>query len=73
VIYFHLKEHDSARDIIQDMTENNFARQNIAPKGGISRSSFSEIIQTSKICTKNRAIFWTSDKAFFSIEDLLSS
>jgi len=44
LIYFHLKEHHSARDLIQDMEENNFAIQNIAPKGGISRSSFSEII-----------------------------
>jgi len=44
LIYFHLQEHDSARHLIQDMKENNFARQNIAPKGGISRSSYSEII-----------------------------
>ena len=44
LIYFHLQEHDSARQLIQDMEENDFARQNIAPEGGISRSSFSEII-----------------------------
>lgn len=44
LIYFHLQEHDSARHLIQDMEENDFARQNIAPEGGISRSSFSEII-----------------------------
>jgi hypothetical protein len=44
LIYFHLQEHESARHLIQDMKENNFARQNIAPKGGISRSSYSEII-----------------------------
>jgi len=44
LIYFHLQEHDSARHLIQDMKENDFARQNIAPEGGISRSSFSEII-----------------------------
>lgn len=44
LIYFHLQEHESARELVQDMEENDFARQNIAPKGGISRSSFSEII-----------------------------
>ena len=42
LIYFHLQEHDSARHLIQDMKENDFARQNIAPKGGISRSSYSK-------------------------------
>jgi len=44
LVYFHLQEHDSARHLLQDMEENDFARQNIAPEGGISRSSFSEII-----------------------------
>jgi hypothetical protein len=44
LVYFHLQEHDSARHLLQDMKENDFARQNIAPEGGISRSSFSEII-----------------------------
>ena len=44
LVYFHLQEHKSARHLIQDMKENDFAKQNIAPKEGISRSSFSEII-----------------------------
>jgi hypothetical protein len=44
LVYFHLQEHKSARHLIQDLDENEFARQNIAPEGGISRSSFSEII-----------------------------
>jgi hypothetical protein len=44
LVYFHLQEHKSARHLIQDLKENDFARQNIAPEGGISRSSFSEII-----------------------------
>ena len=44
LIYFHLQEHKSARHLIQDLDENEFARQNIAPDSGISRSSFSEII-----------------------------
>jgi hypothetical protein len=44
LIYFHLQEHSSARHLIQDMKENEFAKQNIAPEDGISKSSFSEII-----------------------------
>ena len=42
LVFFHLQEHDSARHLIQDMKENDFARQNIAPKGGISRNSYSK-------------------------------
>ena len=44
LVYFHLQEQKSGRHLIQDLKENDFARQNIAPKDGISRSSFSEII-----------------------------
>lgn len=44
LIYFHLQEHKSARHLIQDLKENEFARQCIAPKDSISRSSFSEAI-----------------------------
>ena len=44
LVYFHLQEHKSARHLVQDMKENDFANQNIAPEGGISRSSFSEAI-----------------------------
>ena len=44
LIYFHLQEHHSARHLIQDLKENDFARECIAPDGGISRSSFSEAI-----------------------------
>jgi len=40
LVYFHLQEHKSARHLIQDMEENDFAKQNIAPEDGISRSSF---------------------------------
>ena len=46
LLYFHLQEHKSARHLIQDLEENEFAKQNIAPQGGISRSSFSEIINS---------------------------
>ena len=44
LIYFHLQEHKSARHLIQDLEENEFAKQNISPDGGISRSSFSEAV-----------------------------
>jgi hypothetical protein len=44
LIYFHLQEHTSARHLIQDLKENEFAKQCIAPEDGISRSSFSEAI-----------------------------
>ena len=44
LIFFHLEEHTSARHLVQVLQEDNFARKNIAPKNGISRSSFSEAI-----------------------------
>lgn len=44
LIYFHLEEKKSARDLVEDLNGNDFAKQNITPKDGISRSSFSEII-----------------------------
>ncbi len=44
LIFFHLEEHTSARELIQVMKEDDFARNAIAPKGGISRSSFSEAV-----------------------------
>ncbi|MCB2180888.1 MAG: IS4 family transposase [Desulfobulbaceae bacterium] len=44
LIFFHLEEHTSARHLVQILQEDDFARNNIAPEGGISRSSFSEAI-----------------------------
>jgi len=44
LIFFHLEEHVSARHLIQTLKEDDFARENIAPENGISRSSFSEAI-----------------------------
>jgi hypothetical protein len=44
LVYFHLQEHKSARHLVQDLKENVFAKEHIAPDGGISRSSFSETI-----------------------------
>ena len=44
LIFFHLEEHTSARHLIQTLKEDDFARHHVAPKNGISRSSFSEAI-----------------------------
>jgi len=44
LIWYHLKEHESLRNLIQVLNEDSFARQNIAPSGGISRSGFAEVI-----------------------------
>jgi hypothetical protein len=44
LVFFHLEEHTSARHLIQVLKEDDFAKENIAPKDGIERSGFSEII-----------------------------
>lgn len=44
LLFFHLEEHESARDLVQDLNHNEFAKACITPKGGISRSSFCEAI-----------------------------
>ena len=44
LIFFHLEEHESARALVQDLNHNEFAKENIAPDGGISLSSFCEAI-----------------------------
>ncbi len=46
LIFFHLQEHESARDLVQYLEEDDFAKECIAPDGGISRSSFSEVINS---------------------------
>ena len=43
LIFYHLEEHVSARHLLQVLEQDDFARQNIAPQGGIKKSSFSEI------------------------------
>ena len=44
--FCHLEEHVSARHMLQVIEQNDFARENIAPKDGIKKSSFSEAINT---------------------------
>ncbi len=42
LVYFHLEEHTSAQHLLQVLEEDDFARDVIAPKDGIKKSSFSE-------------------------------
>ena len=46
LIWFHLPEHDSAGCLVFDLNGNDFAKECIAPDGGISRSSFSEAVDS---------------------------
>jgi hypothetical protein len=46
LVYFHLQEHQSARQLIQELKEDDFAKENIAPVNGIGGSSYSEIINS---------------------------
>jgi hypothetical protein len=39
LIYFHLQEHTSGRHLHQSLEEDDFAREHIAPKKGIAKSS----------------------------------
>ena len=42
LIFFHLQEHTSGRHLLQSLKEDAFAREHIAPKKGIAKSSFFE-------------------------------
>jgi hypothetical protein len=44
LIFFHLEEHTSGRHLVQTLQEDDFARNNIAPNDGISKSSFFEAV-----------------------------
>ncbi len=46
LIFFHLNEYDSAKHLIQVLKEDDFAQENIAPKDGIEKSSYSEAINS---------------------------
>ena len=67
LVYFHLQEHKSARHLIQDMEENDFAKQNIAPEDGISRSSFRKSLMGVDLNSYNLflKIFINRLRAFF--------
>lgn len=44
LIFFHLEEHTSGNNLVKVLQEDDFARQNIAPKDGIKKSTFFETI-----------------------------
>ena len=44
LVYFHLEEHHSARQLLQVLEEDDFARNHIAPEGSIKKSNFSEAV-----------------------------
>jgi len=46
LIFFHLEDHVSGRQLLQFLEEDDFARECVAPKGGIKKSSFFEAINT---------------------------
>ena len=46
LVFYHLEEHVSARHMLQVLEQDDFARENIAPKDGIKKSSFSEAINS---------------------------
>lgn len=46
LVFYHLEEHVSARHMLQVLEQDDFARENIAPQGGIKKSSFSEALNS---------------------------
>ena len=66
LIFFHLEEHVSARHMLQVLEQDDYARENIAPKGGIKKSSFFEAVNSrgleqfqfvfEQLCQKARCI-----------------
>jgi hypothetical protein len=44
LVYFHLEEHHSGRQLVQVLKEDMFAMNNVTPKDGIEKSSFFEDI-----------------------------
>jgi len=44
LVYFHLQEHSSGRAMLQELKQDDLARQVIAPQGGLCRSTFFDTI-----------------------------
>ncbi len=40
MVYFHLKDFQSGRHLLQDLREDDFAKEFIAPNGGLGKSTF---------------------------------
>ncbi len=58
LVFYHLEEHVSARHMLQVLDEDDFARDNIAPEGGIKkavslRQSMKEELNSSRWCLKS--------------------
>lgn len=49
MIFYHLEEHSAGRHLLQVLKEDDFARQYIAPKDGIEKSSFFEAINNRRL------------------------
>ena len=46
LVYFHLEEYSSGRELLQAFEQDDFARECVAPPMGIKKSSFFEAINT---------------------------
>lgn len=46
LVWFHLHEYQSGRELLQVMKKDKFARRHIAPPEGVSQSSFFEAMNT---------------------------
>jgi hypothetical protein len=46
LVFYHLEEHESGTHLVQVLQEDSFAREHIAPKDGIHKSSFFEAVNT---------------------------
>ena len=46
LIFFHLQEYSSGRDLLQALEQNDFAKECVAPPKGIKKSAFFEAINT---------------------------
>lgn len=46
LVWFHLHEHESGRELLQVLDEDDFARTHIAPPEGVSRGAFFEAMNT---------------------------
>lgn len=46
LIFFHLEDHTSGRELIQTLKEDEYAKEHIAPDKGIEKSSFFEAVNS---------------------------
>ena len=48
LVYLHLHEYESGRELLQVLEQDDFARSHIAPPEGVSRSTFFEAMSIIK-------------------------